>query len=118
MRILLPKSAYQVSQSACVPTVSKNFPDGLSLTISLLESKHDERDIWMWFPFYCECGAFPPVTLSGEIPTEKWPPNKCFQSVCDIQEAECWENYVSLRKESHQQIVNFQSFIYQKLSRF
>lgn len=27
-------------------------------------------------PFYCVCGAFPPVTSSGEILSDKWPPSK------------------------------------------
>ena len=40
-------------------------------TISLLQSQCVETDVWMWFTFHCECGAFPPVTPLGEIPAEK-----------------------------------------------
>lgn len=71
MQILPPIFCYQDLHSGCVPAVLKNFPDGLRLTISHLQCKRDGTDIWMWFPFYCVCGAFPLVTSSGEILSDK-----------------------------------------------
>lgn len=62
-----------------------------------------------WFSFPLNVGAFPTVTASGEIATEKWPAHKCFQAVCDSQPHRCWKSSVPSKKVRHHQRVWFQA---------
>ena len=60
-----------------------------------------------WFYFTCECGAFPMLTPTENIDTEKWPPSLFKQYVS--KHTECRESYIPSRKVRHQWRVCFQS---------
>ena len=102
---------YPGSHSGCVPTLSKNFPDRSRITGSLLQRKHGGTDWNVCLLFPESVGAFPKVTQSGDIVTEKWPSSKHFQAMCYSQDTECWENYVPSVNERHQKRMWFQASI-------
>ena len=47
------------------------------------------RHIEVGLPFPVSVRPFPMATMSGEIATEKRPPKKRFQAVCDSHHTEC-----------------------------
>ena len=62
-----------------------------------------------WFYFPCECGAFPMLTPTENIDTEKWPPSLFKQYVS--KHTECRESYIPSKKVRHQWRVCFQASI-------
>ena len=113
---------YPGSHTRWVQAVYRNFPDKHRLTgshwISPTEKTWWNRCLDVGLPFPVSVRPFPMATMSGEIATEKRPPKKHFQAVCDSHHTECWQSYVPLRKERQQQKVCFQASLYQEFSAF
>lgn len=56
---------------------------------SVSESAGCHTDIGAGLSFPVSVRPFPMATMSGEIVTEKRPPKKRFQAVCDSHHTEC-----------------------------
>ena len=104
-RNFVTKVQYPGWHSVCVPTASKNFPDKPSLTGFLLQRNVMEHmfGFWFAFPFECEDLLYGP-RLRWNCEWKKYA-SKCFQAVSVTQQRVCWESYLPLRKETHQQRV-------------
>ena len=112
MWILPSRSGIQVRTQDVSPQYPRIFQTDLgSLDLSYRENMVGGTDWNVCLLFPESVGAFPKVTKSGEIVTEKWPSSKHFQAMCYFQDSECWENYVPSVNERHQKRMGFQASI-------